>query len=183
MTASSPARFPDLLREQIRREFTAAQQYIAVAVYFERQDLPQLATLFHAQSRQERNHAMMLVQFGLDNDIEIRIPGTDAVRNDFPDIVAALDFALTLEEQVVEQISRLAGAAREEGDYIGEQFVHWFLKEQTAEIAAMRTLRAVARRAGTQPLQLEQFVARELAPATAGTPTQAGHPAAAGGMI
>ncbi|MDG3014234.1 ferritin [Speluncibacter jeojiensis] len=183
MTTATPARYPDLLRQQVRQEFTAAQQYIAVAVYFEQQDLPQLATLFHAQSRQERNHAMMLVQFALDNDIEIRIPGTDAVRNDFPDIVAALDFSLNLEEQVVEQISRLARTAREEGDYIGEQFVHWFLKEQTAEIAAMRTLRVVARRAGAQPLKLEQFVARELSPATAGTPTESGHPEAAGGMI
>ncbi len=36
----------ELLQEQIRSEFTASQQYIAVAVQFEGADLPQLAKHF-----------------------------------------------------------------------------------------------------------------------------------------
>jgi ferritin len=38
--------FHDLLRAQVRHEFTASQQYVAIAVWFDRNDLPQLATRF-----------------------------------------------------------------------------------------------------------------------------------------
>lgn len=76
-------KFNTLLREQIRSEFTASQQYIAVAVYCDGSDLPQLAAHFYAQSVEERNHAMMLVQYLLDRDLDVEIPGVDAVQNSF----------------------------------------------------------------------------------------------------
>ncbi len=74
-------KFNTLLREQIRSEFTASQQYIAIAVYCDGSDLPRLATHFYAQAVEERNHAMMLVQYLLDRDLDVEIPGTDAVLN------------------------------------------------------------------------------------------------------
>ena len=64
-------KFHGLLQEQIRSEFTAAQQYIAIAVYFDGADLPQLAKHFYGQSVEERNHAMMLVQYLIDRDVGI----------------------------------------------------------------------------------------------------------------
>ena len=66
MTTSS---FNALLSTQIGNEFTASQQYIAVATWFANQDLPQLARYFYRQSVEERNHAMMMVQYMLDRDI------------------------------------------------------------------------------------------------------------------
>ena len=77
-------KFHHLLQDQIRTEFTAAQQYIAIAVHFDAADLPQLAKHFYAQAVEERNHAMMLVQYLIDRDVEVEIPGTDAVRNRSP---------------------------------------------------------------------------------------------------
>ena len=82
MTAAQ-SKFHELLRTQIRNEFTASQQYTAVAVYCDDQDLPQLAAHFYAQALEERNHAMGMVQYLLDNDLPMTIPGIDAVRNDF----------------------------------------------------------------------------------------------------
>ena len=52
--------FRKLLHEQIGNEFAAAQQYIAVAVYYDSNDMPQLAKHFYAQAVEERNHAMMI---------------------------------------------------------------------------------------------------------------------------
>ncbi|MBJ7352302.1 MAG: ferritin, partial [Rhodococcus sp.] len=46
-------KFHALLRDQIRNEFNASQQYIATAVYFANVDLPQLAKHFYAQSVEE----------------------------------------------------------------------------------------------------------------------------------
>ena len=76
MTATeSPTRFVGLLREQVRHEFNASQQYIAIAVWFDAHDLPQLAAHFYRQAVEERNHAMMIVQWMLDRDLHISIPG------------------------------------------------------------------------------------------------------------
>jgi bacterioferritin B len=172
-------KFHHLLQEQIRNEFTASQQYTAIAVHFDAADLPQLAKHFYAQSLDERNHAMMLVQYLIDRDVEVEIPGTDAVRNNFSSPTDALRLALGQERTVTEQITALAAAARDEGDYLGEQFMQWFLKEQVEEVALMTTLVRVSERAGADLFHLEDFVAREIGGASA-DPTA---PHAAGGKL
>ncbi|MBS1692683.1 MAG: ferritin [Actinobacteria bacterium] len=172
-------KFHGLIQDQIRSEFTASQQYIAIAVYFDGADLPQLAKHFYGQAVEERNHAMMLVQYLLDRDIEVEIPGVDAVCSTFAAPRDALALALDQERTVTEQISRLASAARDEGDYLGEQFMQWFLKEQVEEVALMTTLVRIAERAGANLFHLEDFVAREIA-ASAADPTA---PKPAGGAL
>ncbi|MGV0837668.1 ferritin [Mycolicibacterium thermoresistibile] len=173
-------KFHRLLQEQIRAEFTAAQQYVAIAVYLDGADLPQLAKHFYGQAVEERNHAMMMVRYLLDRDVEVEIPGVDDVRNSFDCVTDAVRLALQQERTVTEQITRLAGAARDEGDYLGEQFMQWFLKEQVEEVAQMSTLLRVAERAGDNLFHLEDFVARELDTPGADDPAA---PAAAGGAL
>jgi ferritin len=172
-------KFHHLLREQIRTEFTASQQYVAIAVHFDSDDLPQLAKHFYAQAVEERNHAMMLVQYLIDRGVEVEIPGTDPVRNAFASPTDALRLALEQERTVTEQISRLAAVARDEGDYLGEQFMQWFLKEQVEEVALITTLLRVGERAGENLFHLEDFVARDVA---AASPDPAA-PKAAGGAL
>jgi ferritin len=87
---------------------------------------------------------------------------------------------LDQERGVTEQISRLASVAREEGDYLGEQFMQWFLKEQVEEVALATTLIRIADRAGANLFHLEDFVARELLTATTADPNA---PKAAGGNL
>lgn len=156
------SKFHALLQEQIYHEFTAAQQYVAVAVYFDGGDFPQLAKFFYAQAVEERNHAMMLVQYLLDRGLDVEIPGVDAVRNRFDAPRDALALVLEQERTVTEQISRLTSAARDEGDHLGEQFMQWFLREQIEEVAVMTRLLRIADRAGHNLFDLENFVAREI---------------------
>lgn len=179
LAAAPDTKFHALLQEQIRSEFGAAQQYLAIAVYLDGADLPQLAKHFYGQSIEERNHAMMLVQYLLDRDIEVEIPGVDPVRNSFETPRDALGLALDQERTVTEQISRLASVARDEGDYLGEQFMQWFLGEQVEEVSMMTTLVRIADRAGANLFHLEDFVARELASAA----KDPGAPKAAGGNL
>lgn len=172
-------KFHALMQEQIFNEFTAAQQYVAIAVYFDGEDLPRLAKHFYGQAVEERNHAMMLVQHLLDRDLRVEIPGVDKVRNQFDRPREALGLALDLERAVTEQVSRLAAVARDEGDYLGEQFMQWFLKEQIEEVALMSTLVRVADRAGSNLFELETYIAREVQRSPAGTSA----PQAAGGLL
>jgi ferritin len=172
--------YAKLLQEQIRNEFTAAQQYTAVAVWYDDQDLPRLAGHFYKQALEERNHAMMMVQYLLDKDIRPQIPGIGDVVNDFDSALEPLELALRQEITVTKQIETLARTARDESDYIGEQFMQWFLKEQVEEVSAMKTLVNVAKRAGDNLFHLEDFLAREVVAGTVADPTA---PPAAGGMV
>ncbi|MFC5268154.1 ferritin [Kribbella qitaiheensis] len=172
--------YQKLLQEQIRNEFTAAQQYTAVAVWFDDQDLPQLASHFYKQALEERNHAMMMVQYLLDMDIRPHIPGVGDVVNDFDTALEPLELALQQEITVTKQIETLARTARDDGDYVGEQFMQWFLKEQVEEVAAMTTLVNVAKRAGDNLFHLEDFLARETVGDNGADPTA---PTAAGGSV
>ena len=171
--------FNSLLSTQIANEFTASQQYIAVATWFANQDLPQLAKYFYRQSVEERNHAMMMVQYMLDRDIPFTIPGVPAVRNDFSKVTEPLALALNQEKEVTRNIEDLFRAARSENDALGEQFMLWFLKEQVEEVASMTTLLNIAERADNL-FDIENFIARETI-GDGGRDTAA--PEAAGGAL
>jgi bacterioferritin B len=178
--SESPSRYVGLLREQVRHEFNASQQYIAIAVWYDAHDLPQLAAHFYRQAVEERNHAMMIVQWMLDRDLQISIPGVDEVKGDFASIVEPLALALAQEQKVTDQIKALFATAREENDFLGEQFMLWFLKEQVEEVAAMTTLLNVAQRAGDDWFDVETYLARESVGDSGG---DASAPAAAGGAL
>jgi bacterioferritin B len=174
------SRFTDALNEQIGREFGASQQYVAIAVHYDAETLPQLAAHFYRQAVEERNHAMMIVQYLLDAGESIAIPGVGAPRTDFGDAADPVRVALDQERQVTEQIVSLAALAREEGDLVGEQFLHWFLQEQREEVSSMSALLAVVERAqASNVLLVEEYLAR----AGGGGETEVGAPQAAGGAL
>ena len=154
-------RFPSAVNEQIAREFAASQQYVAIAVHYDAETLPGLAAHFYQQALEERNHAMMIVQYLLDADEPVVVPGIEAPQTQFPDPVAPVALALEQERRVTEQIVELATLAREEGDLVGAQFLDWFLSEQREEVASMSALLTVVRRAaGANILLVEDYLAR-----------------------
>jgi ferritin len=172
--------FVDRLREQIGYEFAASQQYVAVAVYYDAETLPRLAAFFYAQALEERNHAMMMVKYLLDADVDPMVPGVAAPQTTFADVVAPVALSLEQEKRVTTQINALASLAREQGDYTSEQFMQWFIKEQVEEVSSMSDLLRVVQRAKENPLLAEEFLARETFGAEGADPTA---PDAAGGAI
>ena len=174
------ADFPNALNEQIGRELAASQQYVAIAVYYDAETLPQLAQHFYRQAVEERNHAMMIVQYLLDADERISIPGVAEPQTDFGDVVEPVRLALEQEKRVTEQISDLARLARTEGDLVGEQFLHWFLQEQREEVSSMGALLTVVERSKDNVMLIEDFLARE---AIGDAGEESGAPPAAGGAL
>src|SRR5687767_4532067 len=174
------SRFGDALNEQVGHEFAASQQYVAIAVHYDAQTLPQLAAHFYRQAVEERNHAMTIVQYLLDADLPVRVPGVEAPIPTFEDNVAPVALALEQERRVTEQIAGLVNLAREEGDLVGEQFLHWFLQEQREEVASMSALLAVVERSRDTIMLVEEYLARE---SGGENPLEAGAPPAAGGAL
>ena len=174
------AGFPEGLNEQVGHEFAASQQYVAIAVHYDAQTLPRLAAHFYRQAVEERNHAMMIVQYLLDAGERISIPGVEAPTTVFADVVGPVRLALEQEKRVTEQISDLAKLARAEGDLVGEQFLHWFLQEQREEVSSMGALLTVVERSRDDVMQIEDYLAREAGGENA---LEAGAPPAAGGAL
>lgn len=177
---SSMSRFANALNEQIAYEFGASQQYVAIAVHYDAQTLPQLAAHFYRQAVEERNHAMMMVQYLLDADEQVVVPPVAAPQTSFDDLVAPVALALDQEKRVTSQIADLARIAREEGDLVGEQFMHWFLQEQREEVSSMSDLLNVIERSKDTIMHVEDFLARE---SGGENPLEAGAPPAAGGAL
>jgi ferritin len=168
------------LNEQVGHELAASQQYVAIAVHYDAQTLPRLAAHFYRQAVEERNHAMMIVQYLLDADERVSIPGVEVPKTEFADVVEPVRLALEQERRVTEQISDLAKLARTEGDLVGEQFLHWFLQEQREEVSSMAALLTVVERSRDNVMLIEDFLARE---AVGDAGADAGAPPAAGGAL
>jgi bacterioferritin B len=181
MAEKKKRRFPAALGEHVGREFAASQQYIAIAVYYDVETLPQLAAHFYRQAVEERNHAMMMVQYLLDAGLPVTIPGVDPPRTSFTDPVAPVTLALEQERTVTKQISELAALAREEGDLVGEHFLSWFLREQLEEESSMSDLHSIVERAAKTNLLLAE---QQLASTQLGSQgVEAGAPPVAGGAL
>lgn len=176
----SQSRFVDALNEQVAHELAASNQYVAVAVYFDSETLPLLAAHFYRQALEERNHALMIVQYLLDAGQPVRIPAVAEPTNTFDDAVAPVALALDQEKTVTEQIVRLAALAREENDLVGAQFLDWFLKEQREEVASMSALLAIVERASGNLLLAEEHLSRQQIGDAGVDPTA---PPAAGGAL
>jgi ferritin len=163
--------FVERLNEQVGHEFAAHQQYVACAVHYDGETLPQLARFFYRQALEERDHAMMMVQYLLDADAPVTVPGVNAPRTAFGDIVEPVALALDQERRVTEQINALAATAREAGDYASEQFMQWFIKEQIEEVATMSDLLRVVQRSADDPMSIEDYLVREHGGGGNGDPT------------
>ncbi len=175
------SRFSDALNGQIAYEFGASQQYVAIAVYYDAETLPGLAAHFFRQAVEERNHAMIMVQYLLDAGEVVLTPGVEAPQTAFADPVSPVALALDQERRVTDQISALTALAREEQDFIAEQFLGWFLKEQLEEVSSMSSLLAVVERAAATNIQ---FAEEHLARTAGGTPApELDAPPAAGGAL
>jgi bacterioferritin B len=156
-----PESFADALNEQISNEFAASQQYVGAAVYYDAETLPRLATFFYRQAVEERNHAMIMVQYLLDTDEDVRIPDIKSQQTHYDDVTGPVRMALEQEKRVSDEIYALFKLARDGGDFRAEQFLTWFVKEQVEEVSSMTDLLNVCERAKDSPLLIEEFLARE----------------------
>jgi ferritin len=154
-------RFVEALNAQIGNELAAHNQYLACAVHYDAETMPQMAAFFYAQALEERDHAMMMVRYLLDTDAEVTIPGVEAPVATFADVVAPVRLALDQEKRVTEQVNGLLRIARDESDFASEQFLQWFIKEQVEEVATMTDLLAVVTRNQDDLEDIEEYVARE----------------------
>ncbi len=152
----------DAFNAQTGQELGASHQYIAIASYFDRENLPELSRFFFRQAEEEREHALKFVHFVNDVEGAVQIPEVPAPKGDFSSAEEAVSLSLDWENEVTRQIYGLVDVAREESNHIALRFLDWFVTEQLEEVNTMSTLLGVIRRAGeTGLLHVEDYLARE----------------------
>ncbi len=102
------------LNTQVGHEFANALQYIAIANWFESEDLRLLAKLYHKQSDEERVHAMKISQFLIDSGAKVKLPELGSFVNDFASAVEAAQLAYDAEVRTTKQIHDLVALAQSE---------------------------------------------------------------------
>lgn len=151
----------DAFNTQIGNELGASNQYVAIASYFDNEDLNELASFFFKQADEERAHAMKFVHFLLEADGKVDIPRIPAPKSDFTSAEEAVQASLDWEKEVTQQIYDLVGICNAENNYIAQRFLDWFVTEQLEEVSSMSTLLGIVKRAGeSNLLYVEDYLAR-----------------------
>jgi len=145
--------------QQVGYELGNSNQYIAVAAYFDAQSLKGLAKMFFTQADEERAHAMKFVKFILDAGGKVVVPAIAAVQNDFKSAEEAAQLALDAEVRTTNQINDLMTLSIAEKNYAAQNFLQWFVNEQVEEVSSAQTHLDVIKRAGSNVLMVEAYLA------------------------
>ena len=149
------------INEQVGHEFGASLQYVAIAAYFDSDNLPELAAHFYRQAEEERDHAMRLVNYVVDAGGKVTIPAVPAPKSGFASAEEAVKLSVDWELTVTKQINALVDLAIKETDHTTQNFLQWFVTEQLEEVSSMERLLSMIRRAGANLLFVEDYLARQ----------------------
>ncbi|MBM6750748.1 ferritin [Mediterraneibacter glycyrrhizinilyticus] len=123
----------ELLNTQINKEFYSAYLYLSYSNYFSEEGLDGFANWYHVQAQEERDHAMLFVQYMQNNDAKITFEAIDKPASDFKSHMEVLQAGLDHERYVTGLINNIYSAAYDVKDFRTMQFLDWFVKEQGEE--------------------------------------------------
>ena len=151
------ANLANLLTQQIGHELAASNHYLGIATYFGGQSLDRWADVFYKQSDEEREHAMKIVRFLVDVDVDVSIPAVEAVTGKYASPVAAIEWALQNERVVTSQFHNMASEALTTKDFTTYQFLQWFIEEQVEEESSMQKFLDIMK-SETNPFRAEELL-------------------------
>ena len=122
-----------LLNNQVNKEFYSAYLYLDFANYFTARGLNGFANWYTIQAQEERDHAMLFVQYMHNNNLDVVYEAIDKPNVELTDDMTVLKAGLTHEEYVTALIHTIYDAAYEAKDFRTMQFLDWFVKEQGEE--------------------------------------------------
>jgi bacterioferritin B len=144
------------LNTQIGLEFSAHLQYLAIAAYFDRRNLENLAEFFYGQAEEEKEHGLKILKHISYAGGVVHIPAIKTPHNDFNATQAALNLFLEQEEANTQRFLDLSKLALSEGDFSTFNFLQWFVTEQVEEMATANKLMALYEETGEDRIaQLE----------------------------
>ena len=113
----------DLINTQINKELYSAYLYYDFSLYYEEAGLSGFANWYDVQTKEEVDHAMMMVKYLQENGVRPVLEAIEKPDKTFTDHKI----------YVTSLIHNIYAAAQEEKDFRSMQFMDWFVKEQGEE--------------------------------------------------
>lgn len=123
----------DLLNEQINKELFSAYLYLDMANYYADKNLDGYENWFYVQTQEERDHAMLMRQYLLNNGEAVHFTEIAAPNMNYADFRAPLVKSFEHEQFVTASINKIYAEAVKINDFRTIQFLDWFVKEQGEE--------------------------------------------------
>lgn len=123
------------LNDQINAEFFSAYLYLAMAAYFEEQNLSGCAHWMELQYQEESEHAMKIYKYINDRGGRVHLDAIEKPQEKWESPLAAFEAAYKHEQYITGRINDLMKAAVELNDFTTQAFLQWYLNEQIEEEA------------------------------------------------
>lgn len=122
-----------LINEQVNKEFYSAYLYLDFANYYESQGLDGFAKWYQIQAQEERDHAMMMRRYLIDNGVTVTFGAIAQPDKSYAKPADPLNAGFEHEQYVTSLINNIYAEAFALKDFKTMQFLDWFIKEQGEE--------------------------------------------------
>jgi len=156
-TESPVAKMHKLYNSQITKEFNASQLYLSASIWCDQKELTGMASFTRAESCEERDHALEMVDFALKRDIPVSLEALPAPNADWTNIEALWADLLEAEKSNSQALYMLADAAQACQDHAVTTFLMPFHSEQVDAVASMKTILAKVREESQTPGLIRQL--------------------------
>ena len=125
----------DAFNDQLNFEMYSANIYLAMAAWFDSQNLVGFANWMKVQYEEEMFHAMKFYNFINERGGRVVMNAIAEPSNKWDSPLAAFEIALAHERIVTGRINDLVARATQEKDHASVNFLQWFVGEQVEEEA------------------------------------------------
>jgi len=134
------SRVEEALNDQILKESSSSQFYLAMASWAENHGLNGTAKFLYRHSDEERFHMLKLVKFINERGGKAIIPALEKPPIDFESLENIFTRLLNHEMDVTRSINQVVDICLQEKDYTTHNFMQWYVSEQLEEEALARTI-------------------------------------------
>ena len=130
-------RIQEAINEQINAEFYSSYLYLAMSMYFEAEDLAGAASWMRTQVLEEMSHADKFMSYVNERGGRVFLEAIEKPAVSWESPLDAFNGALDHERFISASINDLVSLAREEKDFMSDNFFQWFVAEQVEEEASV----------------------------------------------
>lgn len=123
----------ELLNQQVNKEFYSAYLYLDFSNFYYDQGLDGFGNWYKVQAQEERDHAMLFIQYLQNNGEKVELDAIDKPSVVLESAKTVLGEGLKHERYVTSLIHNIYDAAYSVKDFRTMQFLDWFVKEQGEE--------------------------------------------------
>ena len=123
----------ELLNQQVNKEFYSAYLYLDMSAFFKDEGLDGYANWYKIQAQEERDHAMLFVDYLQQQGERVVFEAIDKPDKEFKKFIDPLEAGAEHERYVTSLINDIYAAAYDDKDFRTMQFLDWFVKEQAEE--------------------------------------------------